>query len=269
MIDMDPGDMSCIYSMLLFVFDEASAHNVTPVVTFDQPLWWKAVTIISCKSEDSDLRSIVLRLGAFHMEMSFLGCIGYLMHESGLKETLETIYTPNAVTHMLSGKAVSLAVRGHFIVDSALNALLISKALGIENLEQEQFSDLALPDKDAQEDPQNARQDNGDSVNDEAANTDTVDEQILFSLEDDTCSQENPPEHHATAASSEDFSSQHLKEGIHIYGKLIASEVTPENVYEIDVIDSIAKRLNDTSKSMKSSRASTPSLQCMKMLDIL
>ena len=88
MIDMDPGDMSCIYSMLLFVSDEAMAHNITPVVTFDQPLWWKAVTIISCERDDSDLRSIVLRLGAFHMQMSFLGCIGYLMHESGLKETL-------------------------------------------------------------------------------------------------------------------------------------------------------------------------------------
>ena len=59
MIDMDSGDMSCIDSTLLFVSDEASAHNVTPVVTFDQPLWWKAVTIICCECEDSDLRSIV------------------------------------------------------------------------------------------------------------------------------------------------------------------------------------------------------------------
>ena len=73
----------------------------------------------------------------------------------------------------------------------------------------------------------------------------------------------------SNAASNEDFSFQHLKEGIHIYGKLIAGEVTPENVYEIDVIDSIARRLNDVSKSMKSSRASTLWLQCMKMLDIL
>ena len=203
------------------------------------------------------------------MQMKFLGCIGYLMHESGLKETLETIYTPNTVAHMLSRKAVSRAVRGHFIVDSALNALLISEAFGIENLEQEQFSDLALPDNDAQEDPQNAGQDNCDSVNDEAANTDTVDEQILSSLEEDTCSQENPTEHHATAASNEDFSLQRLKEGIDIYGKLVAGEVTPKNVYEIDVIDSIAKRLNDVSKLMKSSGTSTLWLQYMKMLDIL
>ena len=54
MIDMDPGDMSCKkYSTLLFVSAEASSHNVTPVVTFDQPLWWKALTIISCDRDDS------------------------------------------------------------------------------------------------------------------------------------------------------------------------------------------------------------------------
>ena len=98
MIDLDPGDMSYIYSTLLFVSAEASSHNVT----FDQPLWWKALTIISCEHDDSELKSLVPRLGAFHMQMSFLGSIGYLMHHSGLQETLETIYAPNAVAHMLS-----------------------------------------------------------------------------------------------------------------------------------------------------------------------
>ena len=82
MIDMDPGDMSYIYSTLLFVSAEPSSHNVMPLVTFDQPLWWKALTIISCEHDDSELKSIVLRLGAFHMQMGFLGSIGYLMHDS-------------------------------------------------------------------------------------------------------------------------------------------------------------------------------------------
>ena len=53
------------------------------------------------------------------------------MAESGLKELLEMIYASNAVDHMLSGKAVSRAVRGHLIIDAALNALLYSPALGI------------------------------------------------------------------------------------------------------------------------------------------
>ncbi len=47
------------------------------------------------------------------------------MDSSGLQEMLESIYAPNAVVHMLSGKAIARAVRGHFIVDAALNALIL------------------------------------------------------------------------------------------------------------------------------------------------
>ncbi len=39
--------------------------------------------------------------------MSFLGSIGHLMAASGLQEVLELIYAPNAVIHMLSGKAIA------------------------------------------------------------------------------------------------------------------------------------------------------------------
>ncbi len=66
--------------------------------------------IVKSEPEESDLRGIVLRLGGFHTEMSFLGCIGHLMGSSGLQEMLESIYAPNAVVHMLSGKAIARAV---------------------------------------------------------------------------------------------------------------------------------------------------------------
>jgi len=48
----------------------------------------------------------VLRLGGFHTQMSFIGCIGHLMASSGLPELLEAVYASNTVTHMLNGKAV-------------------------------------------------------------------------------------------------------------------------------------------------------------------
>ena len=99
---------------------------MTPIVTFDQPLWWKAIIIVTNEPESSDLESVVLRLGGLHIEMSFLGCIGHLMAGSGLKEVLELVYATNAVGHMLSGKALARAVRGHFLVDSTLNALLVN-----------------------------------------------------------------------------------------------------------------------------------------------
>ena len=51
--------------------------------------------------------------------MSFMGSIGSMMKGSGLEEALETVYGPNPVAHMISGKAISRALRGHFLVEAA------------------------------------------------------------------------------------------------------------------------------------------------------
>ena len=131
MIDLNPADSTCIFSTLTYICDHARRHNVTPIITFDQPLWWKALGIVNSQPKDSELRQIVLRLGGFHAEMSFLGCIGHLMASSGLQEVLELIYAPNAVIHMMSGKAVARAVRGHSIVDAALNGLMLADMFNV------------------------------------------------------------------------------------------------------------------------------------------
>lgn len=124
MIDLNPSDFTCIYSTLQYVEQQAAVHGITPIITFDQPLYLKALLIISNAPANSPLKKIVLLLGGFHTVMSFLGCIGSLMEDMGLQETFETIYAANSVTHMMSGKAFSRAVRGHFIVDNAVNTLL-------------------------------------------------------------------------------------------------------------------------------------------------
>ena len=131
MIDMDPTDMSCVYSTLHFIATENRRQGSTPIVTFDQPLWWKSKTIILHEGEVSELKPIVLILGGFHTVMSYLGCIGHIMHCSGLKEVLELAYAENAVSHMLTGKAYARAVRGHFLVDTALNTMVLSGAYNI------------------------------------------------------------------------------------------------------------------------------------------
>jgi hypothetical protein len=64
--------------------------------------------------------------------MSFLGSIGHIMSGSGLQEAIETVYAPNAVTYMMNGKSVARALRGHFLVDTALHAMLFSKSSNIE-----------------------------------------------------------------------------------------------------------------------------------------
>ena len=132
MIDMNPSDVTCVSSTLHFVSEHAKQHSIAnPIVTFDQPLWLKAFNIIQTEPANSDLRKIIVRLGAFHAEMSFLGSIGHLMAGSGLRVLLELIYASNAVDHIMTGKAISRAVRAHLIVDAALNALLYSQALEV------------------------------------------------------------------------------------------------------------------------------------------
>ena len=86
MIDMDPTNMGCIYSTLKFVEAQCKRQHTTPIITFDQPLWWKAQLIVESEPPGSELRSIILRLGGFHAEMSFLGCIGSIMSGSGIEE---------------------------------------------------------------------------------------------------------------------------------------------------------------------------------------
>ena len=78
MIDMNPSDTSCIYSTLKYIREHAHRHDVTPIITFDQPLLWKALMIILTEPIESDLRDIVLKLGGFHIEMSFLGALAIL-----------------------------------------------------------------------------------------------------------------------------------------------------------------------------------------------
>ena len=65
MIDMNPSDTSCIYSMLKYIQEHAHCHGATPIITFDQPLWWKALMIVLTELIESDLRDIVLKLGGF------------------------------------------------------------------------------------------------------------------------------------------------------------------------------------------------------------
>ncbi len=62
MIDMNPNDVTCVYSTLKFIEDHAFRHDVTPIVTFDQPLWWKASMIIVTEPAESSLRKVVLQL---------------------------------------------------------------------------------------------------------------------------------------------------------------------------------------------------------------
>lgn len=142
MIDMNPNDLTCINSTFHFVGKEAKAHNFKPILTFDQPLYWKAMQIIEMEPNDSPLKSTILRLGGFHLEMSFAGCIGHLMDGSGLSELLETVYASNAVSHMFSGKAIARVVRGYFLTDTSLTSLMLSHIYNIPLQDSEEATQI-------------------------------------------------------------------------------------------------------------------------------
>ena len=61
MIDLiRPGNLSCIHSNSQFLsYDHAKRYSVIQMVTYDKPIWWKALTIIENEPESSDLRQIV------------------------------------------------------------------------------------------------------------------------------------------------------------------------------------------------------------------
>ena len=68
--------------------------------------------------------------------MSFVGAIGYVMANSGLRELMETIYAPNTIDHIFNCKAIARATRAHILVNAALNGLLLSHILSSPLLEE-------------------------------------------------------------------------------------------------------------------------------------
>ena len=146
-IDLNPNDEHCIYSTLLFVMEEAKRLRIAvPCVTFDQPLWLKACGIV----EESGL-GIVVRLGGFHTLMSYLGAIGKVMKGSGIEELFNEVYAENTIQHIISGKAISRALRAHLLAESALVSMLMETV--IEDVDTTNVTDFinALEDKSLDE----------------------------------------------------------------------------------------------------------------------
>ena len=150
-IDLKPTDMTCIFSTLKFVEHQAKELGiVTLVITFDQPLWIKVFEITEAKS-----LNIVCMLSGFHLLVSFLRSIGAVMKGSGVGEAMEQVYAENSVPHIISWKAVSRALRAHFLVGSALvnrlMAPLIDRSGTNEeddeaNVEVDQYEEYILED---------------------------------------------------------------------------------------------------------------------------
>ena len=124
-INKDPSHLDTIYTALNLAQKLSEKYNlkVCPV-TFDQPLYIKAAGIVASTPA---LNNICVRLGGFHMLMSYMGCIGYIMAGSGLEALWETVYAPNTVVHMLTGHAYARALRAHLLTSAAIVSLIVNQ----------------------------------------------------------------------------------------------------------------------------------------------
>ena len=103
LIDLNPNDLTCIYSTQLRVIHLVFKMNIpTPSITYDQPLRVKVIEI-----EQMTRLKIVVRLGGFHCLMSFIGSIAMCMEGPGFEKLLAQVYSgKNVVSHMVSRKAI-------------------------------------------------------------------------------------------------------------------------------------------------------------------
>ena len=117
------------------------AHD--PVLTFDQPLYWKAMKITTYEQQKGSFNKMVIMLGTFHTWMSFYGSICYIMAGSGIESLLELIFAERTVPHILSGRTFACATQAHLVTAGVLSALLIGNVFNIDfdpNVHDENFA---------------------------------------------------------------------------------------------------------------------------------
>ena len=89
--------------------------------------------IVSAESFD-----VVFILGGFHTMMNFVGSIGALMKGSCLSECLETEFEINTVPKIIDGKAISRAIRAHFLTEGSLMTKLLATFVSSTDIDFEE-----------------------------------------------------------------------------------------------------------------------------------
>jgi len=140
-INLTPSNPTTIYTALLQAAAKGSSNGQTiTMVTFDQPLYAKAREMVGAAPDDSPLKSLFIRLGGFHLLMSFLSAIGHIMEGSGLEELYNTVYAKNSVQQIMNGKAYSRAVRALFLVEEALVTLFLKTNAARINVDKDELN---------------------------------------------------------------------------------------------------------------------------------
>ena len=122
LINMKPGDPTTVLTSINRALEVTrSANQEILVLTCDQAIY-KIVVDISFHQPEL-LTSVVAILGGMHFIMDFVGCIGALMAESGLKEVLASSF--GSVDKMLQGKKYPQNVRAlRLLTEELLRSVL-------------------------------------------------------------------------------------------------------------------------------------------------
>lgn len=140
-INAPPSEYDTIYTALLSAIEKCkSLKQEACVITFDQPLYIKARDIVESIGPIPESIKIFIRLGGFHLLMSFMGAIGYIMNGSGLKELFQVAYAPASVEKMLTGHAYARALRAHLLAHAAV-AQMVFNEIHFTAEEQEMLED--------------------------------------------------------------------------------------------------------------------------------
>ena len=121
LIDMNPGDESCIYSTLFYIKGLTNQMNIEkPSITFDQSLWVKSVDI-----------------KGFHSLMSFHSSVWTCMEYSNLAQLFKNVYRKITANQIMTRKVILKGSRCNCLIDSALKMIHLEFMIPTETNEDE------------------------------------------------------------------------------------------------------------------------------------
>jgi len=154
-INLVPSSCDAIYTVLKFAAEKLKSGSVEQsciFLTFDQPLYAKAhdmlLQLIITSSEEEMFSKVILRLGGFHLLMSFMAAIGFIMAGSGLQELWSTIYAPNVAARLMTGHPYTRTLRAHFLTQMAMAKIIFDVDVEISDfLEEFSMHDFDLDEE--------------------------------------------------------------------------------------------------------------------------
>lgn len=143
-INNTPTDFDTVYTVINYCEKKRKEFNQGHMfVTFDQSLYIKAREVVAAysNSPDKNFNKVIVRLGSFHLLMSFMGCVGYIMAGSGLSTILSKVYAEKTVDKILGGHTYSRSIRAFMLINTVLgNHLLKSMQESSSCLTTEEYN---------------------------------------------------------------------------------------------------------------------------------